>query len=207
LEERVRRREFIMFLGGAVVAWPLAASAQQPAVPTIGFLHLGSEVSVRLVSEAFRFGLADFGYTEGKNIRVLYRYADLNADRLSALAIELVSLGAMVIVTGGTPGIRAAHDAAPNVPIVSRAGPDPVSMGWAKTLARPGGMITGVFLAGLNSKRLELLKEVRPQATTFGFLLNAANPANPLFRKGVDDAARALGINLEIIEVKEPSEL
>src|SRR5262249_5113235 len=123
------------------------------------------------------------------------------------LAIELVSLGAMVIVTGGTPGIRAAHDAAPNVPIVSRAGPDPVSMGWAKTLARPGGMITGVFLAGLNSKRLELLKEVRPQPTTFGFLLNAANPANPLFRKGVDDAARALGINLEIIEVKEPSEL
>jgi len=118
----------------------------------------------------------------------------------------LVSLGATVIVTAGTTSIQAAHDAAPNDPIVAWAGTDPVTMGWSQTLARPGGMITGVFLSGSSSKRLELLKEVRPQATTFGFLMNATNPINPLIRKHVDNAARTLGINLEIVEVKDQSE-
>src|SRR5262249_48897767 len=103
--------------------------------------------------------------------------------------------------------IQAAHNAAPNVPIVSWAGPDPVMMGWARSLAKPGGMITGLFFISVVGKRLELLKEVRPQATTFGYLLNAANPGNPQFRRGANDAARALGIKLEIVEVKELSEL
>ena len=108
-----------------------------------------------------------------------------NADRLSALAIELVSLGATIIVTAGTPAILAAHDAAPNVSIVARAGTDPVTMGWSQTLARPGGMITGVFLSGSSSKRLELLKEVRPNAITFGFMMNPTNPVNPIIRNDV----------------------
>jgi putative tryptophan/tyrosine transport system substrate-binding protein len=138
---------------------------------------------------------------------VLYRYADGHADRLSALAAELVSLGAMIIVTSGGSAIQAAHDSAPSVPIVSWVGSDPVMMGWVQSLARPGGMITGLFFIGVFGKRPEMLKEVRPQATTFCFLLNAANPANPQFRSGANDAARAMGVNLEIVEVKELSEL
>jgi putative ABC transport system substrate-binding protein len=176
-------------------------------MPTIGWLYLGSEPSVRYAVEAFRLGLAALGYTEGKNIRVLYRHADGHAERLSALTIELVSLGAVIIVTAGTTTIRSVHDAAPNVPIVSWGGADPLIMGWAQSLARPGGMITGVFEADSNAKRLELLKEVRPQATTFGFLLNATNPINPFTRKNVDYVARTLGINVEIIEVREPADL
>src|SRR5215475_2149749 len=202
----MKRRAFITLIAGAAAVWSSRARTQQPTVPTIGWLHLGTELSVRRVLEGFRSGLADLGYTEGKNIRVLYRFADWNADRLSALMGELVSLGATIIVTHNTTAIRAAHDAAPNVPIVSWAGPDPVALGLARTLARPGGMITGVFLTGSN-KPFELLKEVRPQATTLGFLMNATNPGNPAFRKGADYAARTLGINLEIIEVKDESEL
>jgi putative ABC transport system substrate-binding protein len=117
-------------------------------MPTIGFLALGREGDLQSIIKAFRSGLTALGYTEGKNIRVLYRYADLNVDRLSPLTIELVSLGATIIVTAGTPAIVAAHDAAPNIPIVAWAGTDPVTMGWSQTLARPGGMITGVFLSG-----------------------------------------------------------
>ena len=148
-----------------------------PAMRTIGWLYVGWEDDdIRPIVEAFRSGLADLGYTEGKNIRLLYRYADGHADRLPALTRELVALGALIIVTTSTTAIRAAHDAAPNVPIVSWASADPVLMGWAQTLARPGGMITGVYAVGSNAKRFELLQEVRPQATTFGYLMNATNP-------------------------------
>jgi putative ABC transport system substrate-binding protein len=174
-------------------------------MPTIGFLHLGLEPVA--IIEALRSGLVTLGYTEGKNIRVLYRFANGNAGQLSGLTHELVSLGARVIVTAGTTTIRAAHDAAPNVPIVAWAGADPVTMGWAQTLTRPGGMITGVFEVASNAKQFELLKEVRPQATTFGFLMNATNPGNPLFKGSANDAARALGVKLEIIEVKDQSEI
>jgi len=203
----MKRRDFITLLGGAVAALSSRVHAQQLAMPIIGWLYLGSEdPSIRHALEGFRSGLAELGYAEGKNIRLLYRYADGHADRLSALTIELVSLGAMVIVTAGTTTIRAAHDAAPNVPIVTWGGANPLFMGWARTLARPGGMITGVFEINANSKKFELLKQVQPQATTFGYLMNATNPGNPLWREVVNDAARALHINLEIIEVKEPSE-
>ena len=174
-------------------------------MPTIGWLSLAG--LNRNSTEAFRSGLADLGYAEDKNIRVLYRFADGNAGRLPALTSELVSLGATIIVTYGTTAIRAAHDAAPNVPIVSWLSGDPVAMGWAQTLARPGGMITGVFQQSLTGKRFELLKEVRPQGTAFGYLMNAANPGNPVWRKEADDAARTLGVKLEIVEVKQQSEI
>jgi putative ABC transport system substrate-binding protein len=203
---QMKRREFIRLLGISA-AWPLTVSAQQTAIPVIGFLFLGSERAIQQIAEAFQSGLAALGYREGENIRVLYRFADGNANRLPALAVELVSLGATVIVTAGSTSIQAVHDAAPNVPIVSLVGPDPVMMGWAQNLARPGGMITGLFFIGVVAKRFELLKEVRPQATRFGYLLNAANPANPPSRRSADDAARALGIKIESVEVKEMSEL
>jgi putative ABC transport system substrate-binding protein len=185
---------------------PTIPIAQQRAMPTIGFLSLAGEPENQSIIEAFRSGLADFGYTEGTNIRVLYRYADGHADRLSALTAELISLGAITIVTSSATSIQAAHNAAPNVPVVSWVGPDPVMMGWAQSLARPGGMITGLFFLGVFEKRLELLKQVRPQATTVGYLLNASNPANK-FRGPVDEAARALGLKLEIVELKEVSGL
>jgi putative tryptophan/tyrosine transport system substrate-binding protein len=205
----MNRRKFIILIliGGTAAVWSSRPLAQQPAMPTIGYLSSEHRLQEIGIVKAFLSGLTVLGYTEGKNIRVLYRYADLNADRLSGLAIELVSFGATVIVTGGSTAIVAAHDAAPNVPIVVLAGADPVTMGWAQTLARPGGMITGVFLSGSSSKRLELLKEVRPKATTFGFLMDPTNPVNPVVRKDVDNAARKLGINLEIIEVKDQSAL
>jgi ABC-type uncharacterized transport system substrate-binding protein len=202
----MRRRELIAIIG-ATVAWPMAAHAQQRAMPTIGWLSLAREPSDRAGVEAFRSGLADLGYTEGENIRVLYRYADGNVDRIPALTSELVSLGATIIVTYSTTAIRAAHDAAPNVPIVSWVSGNPVAMGWAQTLARPGGMITGVYQQGPTEKRFELLKEVRPRGTTFGYLMNAANPGNPFWRKEADDAARRLGIKLEIVEVKHQSDI
>jgi putative ABC transport system substrate-binding protein len=203
----MKRREFITFIGTAAAAWSSRANAQKPAMPTIGWLSLNSQPSDQWVIEAFRSGLEALGYTEGKNIRLQYRFADGRADRLFALTSELVSLGATIIVTSSTAAIRAAHDAAPNVPIVSWGSADPVLMGWAKTLSRPSGMITGVFQSGASNKRLELLKEVLPKATTFGLLMNATNPGYPLFRKVADDAARRLGINLEVVEVKDQSEL
>src|SRR5262245_3178661 len=203
----MKRRAFITLIAGAAAVWSSRARSQQHAVPTIGWLHLGTELSVGRVLGGFRSGLADLGYTEGKNIRVLQRYADGNVDRLSALTGELVSLGATIIVTNHTTAIRAAHDAAPNIPIVSWAAGDPIMMGWAQTLARPSGMITGLFIHDSNLvKPFELLKELRPQANTFGCLMNPSNPGNPRWKRVVDDAAGALGTKVEIIEAKGPSE-
>src|SRR5215471_11902224 len=204
----MRRREFITLIAGVAAVWSSRAHTQQLPMPTIGWLYLGSELSVRQSVEGFRSGLADLGYAEGENIRVLYRYADGNAERLSTLAVELVSLGAKIIVTAGTTSIRAAHNAVPNVPIVSWASGDPVMMGWAQTLARPGGMITGLFIISAQQvKPFELLKEMLPNATTFGYLMNASNPGNPYWRRVVDDTARTLGIKVEIVELRAQSEL
>ena len=207
----MRRREFIPFAIGAMAALPLVARAQQSGrkePPVVGFLHLGSERAVQPIIEGFQSGLAALGYVEGQKIRVLFRFADGKVERVSEHTKELVSLGAKIIVTAGTTSIRAVHAAGPNIPIVSIASGDPVMMGWAQTLARPGGMITGLFLfASSVVKPVEWLKEVRPQATTFGYLFHAANPGNPHFRREVDDAAGRLGIKVEIIELKEQSEL
>ena len=179
----MRRREFIGLAGCLAIAGSPEAHAQQPGIPIIGFLSLGWEHDYQRIIEAFLSGLATFGYAEGKNIRVLYRFANGNTGDLSKLTVELASLGAVIIVTNNTTTIRAAHNAAPNLPIVSWAAADSVSMGWAQTLARPGGMFTGVFQVGsTSSKRLELLKEALPQAHTFGYLMNASNPGNPVFK-------------------------
>jgi putative ABC transport system substrate-binding protein len=206
----MKRREFIALLTGMTVGWPTMAYTQQASqkeAPVVGFLVLGSSDARGALVE-FQTALAALGYVQDQNIRVLSRFADGRVERLSEMTTELVSLGAKVIVTSSTTAVRTAHTAAPNVPIVSWASSDPVMMGWAQTLARPGGMITGLFL--INStvvKPLELLKEVRPKAITFGYLMNASNPGNPHFRKEVDDAARVLGFKVEIIEIKEQSEL
>jgi putative tryptophan/tyrosine transport system substrate-binding protein len=204
----MRRRQFVTLIAGAV-AWPWPVTAQsidRKEPPIVGFLHLGSERSIQAVIEAFQSGLAALGYVENQNIRVLYRFAEGKADRLPELTKELVSLGARVIVTASTTAIRAAHAAVPTVPIVSWGSGDPVAVGWAQSLARPGGMITGLFLGNSLPKALELLKQVRPEATVFAYLFNATNPANPLWRSQVKDAAGQLGITVHVVEVKEPLE-
>ncbi len=210
----MKRREFITLLGGAAV-WSLPLSAQQSGrkePPVVGFLYLGSERGLGGrpdFIEAFRSGLAALGYIEGQNIRLIYGFAEGRVERLSELTTELVSRGAKIIVTSSTTAISAAHKVAPTIPIVSWASADPVAHGWAQSLARPGGMITGMSLMGgeLFVKSLELLKQVRPQATTFAVLFNATNPGNPLFRRHVEDAASQLGIKVHVLEVKELSEL
>jgi putative tryptophan/tyrosine transport system substrate-binding protein len=204
---RMRRREFITLLGAAAAEWSSRVQAQQQAIPVVGYLYLGSERTVEQYKEAFMSGFAARGYIEGKTFRLLSRFADGHTDRLAPLTTELVSLGARVILTAGGASIEAAHKAAPNVPIVSMIGPDPVMMGWAKSLAKPGGMITGLFFDSQSPKRFELLKELRPQATRFGLLMNAANPATPYMRKHSVDGVRTIGVELEVIELKELSEL
>jgi len=207
----MNRRKFIAFAGGAAAAWSLATSVQgsdQKQVPGVAFLALGSEGALRPYAEAFRSGLAALGYMEGKSIRVFYRFADGNVERFTEMTAEVVSLGARIIVTSSTTAIRAAHRAAPNIAIVSWASGDPILMGWAQTLARPGGMITGLFLVASSvAKPLELLKEVRPLATTFGYLFNATNPGNAEFMTIIEEAAARLGIKVDVIEVKELPEL
>src|SRR5262245_42151024 len=192
------------------VGWPTTADAQQASrkeAPVVGFLVLGSSDAQGALDE-FQAGLAALGYVQDQNIRVLSRFADGKVERLTEMTTELVSLGAKILVTSSTTAVRAAHAAAPNIPIVSWASADPVRMGWAQTLARPGGMITGLFLIdGTVAKPFELLKELRPKAITFGYLMNASNPGNPHFRRDVDDGARVLGFKVEIIELKEQSEL
>src|SRR5262245_52153976 len=203
----MRRREFIGLLSAGAVEWSIRVQAQQQTIPVVGYLSLGSERGMQPFVDAFLSGLSSHGYIEGKNIKVLQRFADGHTDRLSTLTTELVSLGARIIVTQGGASIEAAHKAVPSVPIVSTIGPDPVGMGWAKSLAKPGGMITGIFFNTQAPKKLELLKELRPQATRFGYLMNGNNPATPFLRKNNVDGARAIGIELEVVELKELFEL
>src|SRR5262249_36711961 len=164
--------------------------------------------AIRPVIDAFRSGLATLGYVEGESVRIVYGVADGRAELLPDIVKGLVRSGAKVIVTSSSAAVRAAHAAAPTVPIVSWAAADPVAMGWAQSMARPGGMITGLFLVtSALEKPLELLKQVRPSATAFAYLFNAANPGNPHFRKTVEVGAAQLGIKVHVLEVKEPSEL
>jgi putative ABC transport system substrate-binding protein len=169
----MRRRDFITFVGGAVATSPFAASAQQSAVPVIGYLHVGNETSNRRIVDAFRQGLADAGYVEGRNIAIEFRWANLQLDRLPELAAELVRLRvAAIVASGGIAAALAAKAATSTIPIVMFSGADPVHHKLVQSLNRPGGNVTGVTLiAGeLSGKRLELLREIVPNAKTVGYM-------------------------------------
>jgi putative tryptophan/tyrosine transport system substrate-binding protein len=197
----MKRREFITLLGGAA-AWPLAARAQQPAMPVVGFVRITTpEDSAHLVA-AFRAGLNEAGYVEGQNVRIEYRYALNQLDRLPAIMAELIGRGVSVLAaTGGTISGRAAKAATTTVPIVFTTGDDPVRVGLVASLSRPGGNLTGVsvFTARLGSKRLGLLREMVPTASPIAVLVNPTNPDTVEEAKDIQEAARGLGVQILLL--------
>ena len=198
----MRRREFIAVVGAAA-AWPLAARAQQSAAPAIGFLSSRSaKDSVRNVA-AFSKGLEEAGYTEGKNISTEYRFAEGRLDRLPELAAELVRRPVAVLVAvGGSRSAIAAKNATSSIPVVFVIGGNPVGLGLAASLSRPGGNITGLTFIGaeLASKRIGLLRELVPTATTLAALINRNTPEGRTQSTDTQSAAQALGLKLRLFE-------
>src|SRR5262245_19747863 len=195
-----RRREFIALLGGAV-GWPLAARAQQPTTPVIGFLSSGGQHSddVRRLTP-FRQGLNETGYTEGRNVTIEYRGAENRIDRLPELASDLARRQVSVIAAAGSPASAlAAKSATKTIPIVFTNAADPVRIGLVASLNRPGGNVTGVTELGAGAKRLGLLRELVPSATSIAVLVNPTRPGVDAQSAQAQEAARALGLPLHIL--------
>ena len=206
---QLKRREFITLLGGAAAAWPVAARAQQPAMPVIGYLNLGSPESDTPRLTGLRRGLNQSGYVEGRNLVIEYRWAGNQADRLPALAADLVQLRVAVIVAAGVLPALAAKAATTNIPIVFLVGADPTQLGLVASLNRPGGNLTGVnvFVGELGAKGLALLHELIPSATTIGFLENPNNPVLELTTRDVLAAAPVVGLKIQILKASTDREI
>jgi len=205
----MKRREFITLLGGAA-AWPLAARAQQTRkVYRIGYLGVTSYAGYAREIEALLRGLRRLGYEEGKNIAIVYQFAEGDYDRLPALASELVTLKVDTIVTHSTPGARAAKQATSTIPIVVTAAADLVSSGLVPSIARPAGNLTGLtfFFAEICAKRVELIKEAVPGATRLGVLVNPANPSGEMALTAMARAAGSLQVELLPVKVIAPDDI
>jgi len=206
----MKRREFITLLGGTTAAWPLAARAQQPAMPVIGFLHPASPDAYAERLRAFRQGLKDAGFIEGENVAIEYRWADNQIDRLPALATELVRRQVAVIVAATTSAAFAAKTATTTVPIVFSSPRDPVGLGLVVSLARPDGNLTGInwFASELAAKRLELLRELVPGAAHVALLVQSANVriAEATVRD-VEAAAHAMGLQIRVLNANTSREI
>jgi putative tryptophan/tyrosine transport system substrate-binding protein len=205
---KMKRREFITLLGGAA-AWPLAARAQQSAMPVIGFLDAASlETEVRGLAE-FRKGLSEIGYVEGQNVMIVYRSAEGQADRLPALAADMVQRRVAVIVTVANNAAVAAKATTTTIPIVFTVGGDPIKMGLVDSLNRPGGNITGVsFLSSdIIAKMLEALHELMPKAARIAALVNPTNQNAAADTKEAEAAARTLGLELQVLNASNGREI
>jgi putative tryptophan/tyrosine transport system substrate-binding protein len=203
------RREFITMLGGAA-AWPFAARAQQPALPVIGFLNSSSPSGYARMVVAFRQGLNETGYIEGRNVTIEYRWAEGQNDRLPELAGDLVGRKVTVIAATTAAAALAAKAATATIPVVFEMAGDPVQLGIIATLNRPGGNVTGVTNLNIEvaPKRLELLHEVIPAATTFALLINPSNPtlAEPTIRD-IRASAHTLGVQLHVVSATTDNEI
>jgi ABC-type uncharacterized transport system substrate-binding protein len=205
----VRRREFITLLSGAAGAWPLAARAQQPATPVVGFLHPASVHAAGDQLRAFRQGLKEADFVDGENVAIEYRWADNQIDRLPALAADLVRRRVAVIATVGTAAF-AVKAATTTIPIVFVGGEDPVKLGLVASLARPGGNLTGInWLGGeLAAKRLELLRQLVPAATRVAVLVNPAFATlTEITLRDVETAARAMGLQIQVLNADTSREI
>jgi ABC-type uncharacterized transport system substrate-binding protein len=208
----MKRRELITLLGGAAasscVSWPLAARAQQPAMPVIGFLNATSPDMFADRLRAFRQGLKDAGYVEGENVAIVYRWAENQVDRLPALAADLVRRRVAVISTLAS-GVLTAKAATTTIPIIFIVAEDPVRLGLVASLARPGGNLTGInfYSAELVAKRLELLRELVPAATRVAVLVNPAGPAAETALRDLEPAARAMGLQIQVLNAGTSGEI
>jgi putative ABC transport system substrate-binding protein len=206
----VKRREFITLIGGAA-AWPLAAHAQQAAMPVIGWLASGTSKGYAAFATAFRQGLNETGYAEGRNLAIEYRWAEEGQfDRLPAIAADLVQRQVTIIAAAGTPSAFAAKAATATIPIVFSTGGDPVTAGLVASLNRPGGNLTGVsnFVAVLAAKQFELLHELVPNTNMIGVLVNPTDPnlANYITRD-LQEAGRALGQQIQVLNASTEDEI
>lgn len=204
----MRRRDFLTGLASAAAAWSFVAAAQRSGVPVIGFLGSDSAKQRALLLEAFRRGLAERGFVEGKDVVIEYRWAEGRVERLPALAQELVQRRvALIVASGGNVSAVAAKAATSTIPIVFTLGGDPVKLGLVATLSRPGGNVTGVtsFGVSLDPKRLELLRELLPAATNIAFLANPWNPATAV--KEVEAAASAARTQIQVFNASSEQDL